>query len=119
MSDIAYLTPVTYWFGHPPALHLAQSSDTNARDRRMTRTPTLDGGAVIHDGGWSEADRTMTLNIRHLSQEDAATLQQIAAYTEQHLALADGLYRGRVKSHVLNGAAEARLTFWVTEKLSQ
>jgi len=43
----------------------------------------------------------------------------IAATTEQHLALPHGLYRGRVKSHVLNGAAEARLTFWVTEKLSQ
>lgn len=118
MSMIAFLTPTTFWFGHPPRMELAASSDTQSRDRRLTRTPTLDGGAVVNDGGWSEADRTLTLNIRHLSQEDAATLQQIAAYTEQHLALADGLYRGRVKSHVLNGAAESRLTFWVSEKLA-
>ena len=118
MSSIAYLTPVAYWFGHPPALHLAQSSDTAARDRRMTRTPTLDGGAVIHDGGWSEADRTMTLVIRGLSETDADTLKTIAAYTEQHLALPHGLYKGRVKSHVFKGAAESQLVFWVTEKLA-
>ena len=118
MSDIAYLTPVAYWFGHPPALHLAQSSDTAARDRRMTRTPTLDGGAVIHDGGWSEADRTMTLVIRHLSATDTETLTTIAAYTEQHLALSHGLYRGRVKTHVMKGATESQIVFWVTAKLA-
>lgn len=115
---IGYLTPAAFWFGHPPALHLAHSSDTNAHDRRMTRTPTLDGGAVIHDGGWSEADRTMTLVIRHLSAADTETLKTIAAYTEQHLALPHGLYRGRVKSHVFKGAAESQLVFWVTEKLA-
>ena len=115
---IGYLTPAAYWFGHPPRLELAASSDTQSRDRRMTRTPTLDGGAVINDGGWSESDRTLTLAIRRLSEADAAVLATIAATTEQHLALPHGLYRGRVKSHVLNGAAESRLTFWVSEKLA-
>ena len=115
---IGYLTPVASWFGHPPRLELAASSDTNSRDRRMTRTPTLDGGAVVNDGGWSEADRTMTLAIRHVSEADAATLATIAATTEQHLSLPHGLYRGRVKSHILAGANESRLVFWVSEKLA-
>lgn len=115
---IGYLTPVAYWFGHPPRLELAQSSDTNSRDRRMTRTPTLDGGAVVNDGGWSESDRTMTLVIRHLSEADGETIKTIAAYTEQLLALPHGLYRGRVKAHVLKGATESQIVFWVSEKLA-
>lgn len=115
---IGYLTPAAFWFGHPPRLELAASSDTQSRDRRMTRTPTLDGGAVVHDGGWSESDRTLTLAIRQISAADADVLATIAATTEQLLALPHGLYKGRVKSHVLNGAAESRLTFWVSEKLA-
>ncbi len=116
--SIAYLTPSAYWFGHPPALRLSQSSDTHARDRRMTRTPTLDGGAVVNDGGWSEADRTFTLVIRDLTTTDADTLATIAATSYQTLALAHGLYGGRVKSHIFKGDAESQLTFWVAEKLA-
>lgn len=32
-------------------------------ERRVTRTATLDGGAVIVDGGYSPADRTLRLKL--------------------------------------------------------
>ncbi len=115
---IGILTPSAYWFGHPPVLDLAPSSGITARDRRLTRTPTLDGGAVFADGGWSEADRIMTLIIRGLDATTSATLAEIAAYTEQRLSLAHGLYAGRVKSFILAGANESQLTFWVSSKLA-
>ena len=112
------LSPATYWFGHPPVLDLAPASGTTARDRRLTRSPTLDGGAVFADGGWSEADRTLTLAIRGLDAATSATLAEIAAYPVQRLSLAHGLYEGRVKSHVLAGGNESQLVFWVSSKLA-
>ncbi len=112
------LSPATYWFGHPPVLDLAPASGTTARDRRLTRSPTLDGGAVFSDGGWSEADRTLTLTLRGLDAATSATLAEIAAYTEQRLSLSHGLYAGRVKSHVLAGGNESQLVFWVSSKLA-
>lgn len=115
---IAILSPIEFWFGDPPVLNATPSSDTQSRDRRMTRSPTLDGGAVVNDGGWSEADRTFTLVISHLSEADADTLREIAATTSQTLALPHGLYSGYVKSHVLKGAAESQFTFWVAAKLA-
>ncbi len=115
---IAILSPADYWFGHPPVLDLAPSSGTTARDRRLTRTPTLDGGAVFADGGWSEADRVLTLDIRGLDATTSAILAEIAAYPVQRLSLAHGLYEGRVKSHVLAGAKESSLVFWVSSKLA-
>ncbi|MFZ1535856.1 MAG: hypothetical protein WAT23_00495 [Chromatiaceae bacterium] len=115
---IGILTPAAYWFGHPPVLELAPSSGTTARDRRMTRTPTLDGGAVFNDGGWSEADRIFTLAIRGLDAATSATLATIASYPVQRLSLAHGLYEGRVKSQVLAGGNESSLVFWVSSKLA-
>ena len=117
MSEIAFLTPSAFWYGHPPALHLATSSDVRGRDRRMTRTPTLDGSAVTNDGGWSESDRTFTLNLLRLTEAEAATLEEIAAYNDHRLALPNGLYAGRIKFYNFDGKTN-RIAFWVTEKLA-
>lgn len=84
----------------------------------MSRSPTLDGGAVINDGGFAVADRTFTLTLANVSQAEAETLAEIAATPYQTLALRQGLYGGRVKSHVFNGANESQLVFWVAEQLA-
>lgn len=116
---IAILTPTTYWFGHPPILTLDPgASDTRSRTRRITRTATLDGGAVINDGGYSEADRTMTLAVRGLTQAQAAILEEIAAYPECCLALDHGLYRGQVQNLKLTGGETSTVVFWVSAKLA-
>lgn len=114
----AVLTPTTLWFGHPPRLTLADGSDTQARDRRLTRTPTLDGGAVVYDGGLAEADRTFTLAILNLNEADADILREIAAYPLHCCALSHGCYEGYIKSHVLAGRTEGNVVFYVTRKLS-
>ena len=115
---IAILTPADLWFGHPPVLDLAPSSGLAARDRRLTRTPTLDGGAVMSDGGWSEADRTLSLVMLGVDVDTAALLSEIAAYPVQRLAIPEGLFEGRVKSHVMAGGNESQLVFWVSSKLA-
>jgi hypothetical protein len=37
-------------------------SGLSAFGRRVTRTPTLDGSAAINDFGYSDADRTLSIN---------------------------------------------------------
>lgn len=44
--------------------------------RRATRVATLDGGAVVNDGGYSESDRQIQLRWRVSSSEDE-TLRRI------------------------------------------
>lgn len=114
----AVLTPAAFWFGHPPRLTLADGSDTQARARRLTRTPTLDGGAVVYDGGLAEADRTFTLSVLNLTAAEADSLREIAAYPLHGIALDHGYYEGYIQSHVLAGRPEGNLVFAVTRKLS-
>ena len=114
---IAYLTPAAFWFGEPPQLDIDPASDTRTRTRRMSRSATLDGDAIVNDGGYSEADRTMSLQLRGLTEEQAAAIEQIAAYPLCRLALDHGLFEGRVKDHQLSSPTRARLTFWVSRRI--
>ncbi|NCC23019.1 MAG: hypothetical protein EOM26_11265 [Alphaproteobacteria bacterium] len=114
---IGYLTPRDYWWGIPPVLDIAPSSDTRTRTRRISRSPTLDGGAVVNDGGYSESDRTITLGLRNVSRADAAALEIIAAFAPCRLSLDHGLYEGYVQSHSLTGAT-SRLVFWVYQRIA-
>lgn len=115
---IGYLTPTTFWVGDPPQLNIDPASDTRTRTRRMSRSATLDGDAIVNDGGYSEADRTMALSLRNLTAAQATALEQIAAYPLCYLALDHGLYEGRVKDHQLSSPARARLTFWVSRRIA-
>jgi hypothetical protein len=114
---IGYLTPSAFWFGAPPALDIVATSDTRSRARRVTRTATLDGGAVINDGGLSEADRTMSLTLRTVTAEDAVALEQIAQYAPCLLALDHGLYEGYVDAFAFNGPRAARISFLVSRRV--
>lgn len=110
---MALVSPVAFWYGHPPWLRLSPASDIHTQTRRLSRSATLDGGAVFTDGGWCAADRTLALDILDLTPETAATLASIAASEEVHVALPEGLFRGRVSSFTFGGAATARLTVLV------
>ena len=114
---IGYLTPRDFWWGIPPMLDIAPNSDTRTRNRRISRTPTLDGGAVINDGGYSEADRTLTLRLRSVTREDAAALEQIAAYAPCRLSLDHGLYEGYVESHSFIGPKSGQIVFMVYQRI--
>jgi hypothetical protein len=51
-------------------LQRTEESDQNTHSRRVTRTATLDGSAVLVDQGYSHADRTIKAKARQLSQDD-------------------------------------------------
>lgn len=113
-----YLTPAARWFGDPPLLRLDASSDTRTMTRRISRSSTLDGGSVVNDGGYSQADREFKLVIRQIDRPGAAVLEEIAAYALCYLALDHGLYSGQVKGYSFNGGSTVNLTFWVAAKVA-
>lgn len=86
--------------------------------RRVSRIATLDGGAVVNDGGFSDADRTVEITWRPLSAEgEAAVARLVRYYAQASVSLPDGVYRGALEA--LNpGAAESRLRVLLLEKLS-
>jgi hypothetical protein len=115
---IAYLTPSLFWFGVPPELTLVPGADIRGRSRRITRTATLDGGAVFNDGGLSEADRTIVLTLRNVSLSDAATIEDIAAHAPCVLSVRSGIFEGYVESFAVNGPTGGRISFLVSRKLA-
>lgn len=85
--------------------------------RRMNRVPTLDGGAVFNDFGFSEADRTIALAWLPVSAAAEAAIERLLTlYSTLHLATPKGFFV--VAPGVYTpGAAESTLTLLVVSKL--
>lgn len=97
---------------------LASDSNTRSVERRVARSATLDGGAVIFDGGFSDGDRDLELQLRGPSASDtAALLALIQADGLQRCATVDGVFEGSLARVSLRGdTLSAR--FLVRERLS-
>lgn len=85
----------------------AQRSRLYDMRRRVSRAATLDAGAVMIDSGYTDADRTVTVD---LSNEDADTIQSLRYLLQSHdtvrLFLPDGAYLATLESMTeSNGAA--------------
>lgn len=115
---IAAISPVTYWLGFPLWLTLSAASDLRTRQRRLSRTATLDGNSVFTDGGFSESDRILTLAVLNMTREQANTLSEIAAYPQVMISIDEGLFLCRIKSHLLSGGKEATVTAWVESRIA-
>jgi len=51
--------------------------------RRTTVTATLDGGVSVYDGGYSIADQTLNVTLKHPSKSLLTALQYLVAYYSQ------------------------------------
>ena len=72
---------------------------------RRTRTPTLDGGAVIYDGGARHADRIATIEIVNATEEEAATARSLwENQTRVLIASEEGAYEGAISRVTINEA---------------
>lgn len=89
-----------------------------ATRRRMNRAPTLDGGAVFNDFGFSEADRSIALAWLPVSAAaEAAVDRLLTLYTQLHLATPKGFFVVAPEAYT-PGAAESTLTLLVVSKLA-
>lgn len=85
--------------------------------RRVSRTATLDGGALFADYGYTDADRTLTVE-GYMNFEQYQQLGELVAdYPMLTLASREGLFQGAVQTmnRTSNGA---RFTFLVGERLA-
>lgn len=99
-------------------LRITGDSELDSIERRVSRTATLDGGAVLLDSGYAEADRTLTLQAQ-VSTDAHDNLQRLVSqHPEFTLSFRGGCYLGAVQRYQLQPNNIARLTFLVTRKLS-
>lgn len=90
-----------------------------AMSRRVSRTPTLDGGCAVYDAGLSHSDRDVTLAVQKPSPDDLDFCRYIAeTYNLVVVTIEDGAYLAIPEgvSIATEGALEMRLL--LTEKLS-
>ena len=75
-----------------------QNSDFTVASRRVSRTATLDGGALIVDNGYTASDATFTISLPHISATArAALLDTIKTHSLLVLSCKAGCFLGVVE----------------------
>jgi hypothetical protein len=86
--------------------------------RRISRVATLDGGVVVNDAGFTDADRTIELKWKPTTSEfESSVARMIRAYGRLNVAAPDGFYLAAPEVY-RPGADESTLTLLVIERLS-
>ena len=79
-------------------LEALPGSDLSASTRRVTRTATLDGQAVIIENGYTAADSTLAMDAA-LTEPEARTLEHLMQiYPEIIATTPEGCYLGVIES---------------------
>ena len=97
--------------------------DTNAAlpqegSRRLSRTATLDGGAVITDGGVTDADRSFDFTAIQVPEDARETLWVMFQSQDLvHLSCPEGVFSGYLQ-RVKMTASGVSIGFMVYEKLT-
>jgi len=95
---IATINPTTYLDGGALQFEVSPNSDIFTRTVRATRSPTLDGGAIINHMGYSSGDIRLAY-VAVLSQECVdALLDLIANETAFTTSSVAGFYHGVIES---------------------
>ena len=91
---------------------------TKENTRRLSRTATLDGGAVITDGGWTDADRTLEFTAMRIPEETRENLwAMFRKESRVQLCCPEGVFTGYLQQIRFKGNSAA-ITFMVHEKLT-
>jgi hypothetical protein len=87
--------------------------------RRVTRTPTLDGKALLSDMGFAAADVEIEIRVDVISPLDLQKLKDgIRFFPLLHLSCQDGVYLGVINEFVFE-ELPFFFTFLVKEQLTQ
>lgn len=97
---------------------LDSSSSGITLSRRNSVTATLDGSAVLEDGGYSDGDRPVTLSIASLTAAQHTELRRlITSYSVVVLGMSDGVYIAAFSSYDVR-RGEATVFLRIVSKLS-
>ena len=86
--------------------------------RRVTRTPTLDGGAVVYDAGFAVADLTWQISVWARTRYVPAYLEMLVKmYNLIRICTADGVFSAvPARWSIKNGVAT--LEAWIMEQIA-
>ena len=94
-----------------------QNSDFSIASRRVSRTATLDGGALIVDNGYSASDATFTISLPRLTfDERCALLDTIRSHSYIVLSCKVGCFLGVVEK--ADEAQGFKIRFLVSKQLN-
>jgi hypothetical protein len=100
-----------------PIIEFSTAAGNETR-RRVNRVATLDGGAVLNDGGFSHADRTLELQWPSTDLALSESVERMAQlYTRVQVSVRSGVYLAALESFT-PGAALSSLRLLVLSKLS-
>jgi hypothetical protein len=100
------------------SLDALPGSDLSASTRRVTRTATLDGQAVIIDNGYTSADSTLAIEAA-LTEAEAQRLHHLMQiYPEIIASTPDGCYQGVIDSVRQGGDGRTLVSFLIQRTLT-
>ena len=112
------LTTTTYDLLGAVTLDCLPDQTSGEMRRRVSRVATLDGGAVVNDGGYTDADRTIQLRWRPRgATQESAVARLVELYSFLRVSTRDGVFLAAIEAYT-PGGAECTLSLLVTEKLS-
>ena len=86
--------------------------------RRATRTPTLDGAAIVYDAGFSYSDMTWQISIMSQSPTDEAFMRMLVmTYNLVRISTVDGVFDA-VPASWNNVDGIVTLEAWVMEQVA-
>ncbi|MEY2653625.1 MAG: hypothetical protein RLZZ524_653 [Pseudomonadota bacterium] len=93
------------------------STTAGDASRRVSRVATLDGGAVVNDFGFSDADRVISLKWSPVLATDVAVKRLLELYQTVQVATRDGVFLAAPESFTAR-PTESTLRLLVLERLS-
>lgn len=95
-----------------------KNTSTKELSRRITRTPTLDGGAAFYYGGFTHADRTISIEIDNATgPEVAASLALITQNNNVQVQNAEGVFLCAIERVTVKDSSVS-FKFLVKEKVA-
>jgi hypothetical protein len=95
-----------------------KDSDFTVASRRVSRTATLDGGALIVDNGYTASDATFTISLPHISATArTALLDTIKTHSLLVLSCKAGCFLGVVEK--VDEANAFKIRFLVSRDIAQ
>ena len=100
------------------SLEALPGSDLSASTRRVTRTATLDGNAVIIDNGYTAADSTLAIEAWLTESEEKRLQHLIQIYPEIIATTPEGCYLGVIDSVRQNGDGRTQVSYLIQRTLT-
>jgi len=98
-------------------IHEKRDSELKNYPARVSRSATLDGGAVITHSGFSHGDRTLSVKGDVSAADEAVITALVQSSTLLRISMKDGVFLGAISAMKIdNGSLD--MTILIQEKIS-